>query len=88
MPGFGRFKDEIYKDMVHIVDNGTLPEHLTNQAATEDHYFHLTVTRQKRDELQRYVASYILSLLRKGGAFNLVKNELYTMDGDMVLVCS
>ena len=58
MPGYGRFKDELYKDMVHIVDKGTLPEHLTNQIATEDHDFHVTVTRQKNEtNWQRYVAS-------------------------------
>ena len=86
--GFGRFKDELYKGLIHTVDNGTLPEHLTNQTATEEHYFHLTATREKKEtNWQRYVASDILSPQQKEVTCDLVKNELSTMGGAMVLVC-
>ncbi len=47
MKGYGRFKDDLHEYMIHIVDNGTLPERFVNQVATEDHWFHLTVTKKK-----------------------------------------
>ena len=46
--GWGRFKDDLHEDLIHIVDHGTLPLRFQQQVASENHDFHLTVTRKTR----------------------------------------
>ena len=65
--GYGRFKDNLHEDLIHIVDNGTLPERFKDQVANKDHYFHLTLTRQKRDELAQLCSKRYIKSVAKGG---------------------
>ncbi len=53
MEGWGRFEDKLYEDIISIVDTGMLPEHFCNQQASDEHWFHLTITRKKRDEMAK-----------------------------------
>ena len=55
--GWGRFKDDLHEDLIHIVDHGTLPLRFQQQVASESHDFHLTVTRKNAMSWRCYVAS-------------------------------
>ena len=51
---FGRFSDELNKDIQQIVETVSIPLHLSQNVATMDHTFHLTKTVEARDAIAQY----------------------------------
>ena len=81
MKGYGRFTDNLHEDLIHIVDNGTIPDRFTNQVATEAHYFHLTVTKVKRNELAKACSIRYIKSPAEGGLMLPGQKRIINDDG-------
>jgi hypothetical protein len=48
-----RFKDDLDEVLIKTMDTGTIPEYFKDKVASEEHDFHLTVTKKERDRLAK-----------------------------------
>ena len=62
----GRFKDDLDEVLIKTMETGTIPEYFKDQIASEEHDYHLIVTKKERNRLAKNCSKIYCDKLPKG----------------------